>query len=102
MHISVHAKSKRVLLYLLTFLDVVAAGILVLGHFGVLKIPLLYVALYLAGKLLFWRDFFSIVDALAAVYFVFVFFGHASTLTWLFLVYFLYKFSTWLFGSLAN
>jgi len=90
------------LFHLLTILDTVAAFSLVLGHYGLVKIPLLYFAIYLAGKLIFWRDFFSIVDAIAAIYFVFVFFGHASGLTWLFVVYFLYKFSVGLFAALGR
>lgn len=90
------------LFHLLSILDIVAAFIMIGGHFGLLKIPLLYCAIYLAGKLIFWRDFFSIVDALAAIYLVFVFFGHASALTWVFSFYFLYKFSVWLFSALGS
>jgi hypothetical protein len=42
-----------------------------------------------------WRDLFTILDCCAGVYCCFLFFGHASVLTWVFLAYFVYKFSVW-------
>lgn len=91
------------LYHVLSVLDAIVAIIMVAGHFELVRIPLLYAAIYLAGKLFFWRDFFSIVDAAIGVYlFFFVFFGHASVLTWVFLVWFLYKISIWLFSSMSH
>jgi hypothetical protein len=90
------------LFHLLSILDLLAAGVMVGGHFGLWRVPLLYVALYLAGKLVFWRDALSVIDAIVAVYLVFVFFGHPSVLTWVFLAYFLYKISNWFFMSFGN
>jgi hypothetical protein len=90
------------LFHLLSLLDMLSGVILLGGHFELFKIPVLYAALYLGGKILFWRDFFSFVDLAAAAYFVFVFFGHESALTWVFFIYFLYKFSVWLFSSMGR
>lgn len=90
------------LFHILTILDAFSTLVLIAGHFGLWKTPLLYIALYLCGKLLFWRDAFSIMDFAAGVYAVFVYFGHAGFLTWLFAVYFLYKFSVWMYTTLGN
>ncbi len=87
---------------LLSFLDMVAAATLIGGHYEFFRVPLLYMALYLVGKLIFWQDAFTIIDAIAAIYFVFVFFGHASALTWIFVVWFVYKFSIWLFSAMGH
>lgn len=90
------------LVHLLALLDILSAGFLVLGHFHLIRIPLLYVAIYLITKLFFFRDWLSFIDAAAAIYAVFLFFGFASGLTWLFVFYFAYKTAVWLFFTLGN
>lgn len=66
------------------------------------KIPLLYVAIYLIVKLFFFRDWLSFIDAAAGIYAIFLFFGLASGLTWFFVAYFIYKMCVWLFFTLGN
>jgi hypothetical protein len=88
-----------VLFHILSLLDAVAGLVLIGGHFALWKTPLLYVALYLCGKIVFWRDPFSIMDFAVGVYAVFVYFGHAGFLTWLFVAYFLYKLSVWMYTA---
>ena len=83
-------------------LDLLSAGFIVLGHFHLVHLPLIAVAVYLAAKLFFFRDWLSFMDAAAAVYTLFLFFGFASGLTWLFVLYFAYKTSVWLFFAFAN
>ncbi len=90
------------LVHLLGLLDLVAGTIMVAGHYHIIKIPLLYAAIYLITKIFFWRDWLSIIDALAALYCVALFFGLTSGLTWFFVFYFLYKTCVWLFYTLAN
>jgi hypothetical protein len=90
------------LVHLLGLLDLAAAGVMIGGHYGIIKIPLLYAAIYLITKIFFWRDWLSIVDACAALYCIFLFFGLASGLTWFFAFYFGYKTAVWLFYTMAN
>jgi len=90
------------LVNVLGLLDLISASIMVGGHFGIFKVPLLYAAIYLLVKLFFWRDTLSFIDAAAGVYCIFLFFGAASGLTWLFALYFSYKTAVWLFYAMAN
>jgi hypothetical protein len=90
------------LVHVLGLLDVLAAGTLVAGHVGLWKIPLLYAAVYLGCKLFLFRDALSIIDAAAAVFCVLVFFGLHSGLVWVFLIFYAYKTSVWLFYTLAS
>jgi hypothetical protein len=87
------------LFLILSVIDLIAAGILVLGHFGVLTIPVAMAGVYLTVKIVFWRDIFTIIDFAAGVYCGFVALGHSGVLTWLFLVYFVYKGAT---GALVS
>lgn len=88
--------------YILSLLDILAAGTIILGHFGLAKIPLLYSALYLFTKLFFFRDLLTWIDAAAGVYCVFLFFGFASELTWIFIGFFAYKTAMWIFYTLSH
>ena len=91
------------LIHLLGLLDALAAVVLFLGHYDLVGIPLLYAAIYLATKIFFFRDFLSLMDLLAALYAVYLYFSaDGSTLTWLFLGFFAYKTSIWLFYSFAD
>ncbi len=82
------------LFIILSILDLVGAAIMVLGHYQIIAIPVAMAGIYLCLKLIFWRDVFTILDACAGVYLGFVAFGHSGFLTWVFLVYFLYKGAT--------
>ena len=90
------------LVHILALLDALSAVFLVLGHFHIVKIPLLYVAIYLFSKLVFFRDWLSFIDAIAGIYALLLFFGLGSGLTWLFVAYFVYKLAVWLFFTLGN
>jgi hypothetical protein len=90
------------LVHLLGILDLAAASIMVAGHYELLKIPLIYAAIFLLTKLFFWRDWLSFMDAFAGVYCLFIFFGASSGFVWFFVVYFVYKTSVWLFYTMAN
>ena len=90
------------LVHVLGLLDALAGIMLIAGHYGAFKIPLLYVAVYLLVKLFFWRDWLSFIDAAAGIHAIFVFFGAASALTWFFAFYFAYKTAVWLFFAMAN
>ena len=86
------------LVHLLALLDILAAGTILGGHLHLFRVPLLYAAIYFVTKLFFFRDILSIIDACAALYCVFIFFGVVSSgLTWFFMLYFLYKTSIWVF-----
>lgn len=92
-----------VLIHLLSLLDLFSAVIILGGHYGLFGAPLLYVAVYLVVKLIFFRDWMSTIDVAAAGYAVYLFFADGGTgLTWLFMLYFLYKTSVWLFFTLTN
>jgi hypothetical protein len=91
------------LVHLLSLLDLFAALAIFGGHFGIVHMLLLYAAIYLLAKLFFFRDALSIIDTAAALYALYMFFaGHGNGLTWLFLIYFMYKTSVWLFFSLTH
>ena len=90
------------LVTLLALLDLVSAGLLVAGHYGLVRIPLLYVTVYLVAKLFFYRDWLTWIDAAAGVYALFVLFGVHNALTWVFVGFFLYKTLTWLFYTLSG
>lgn len=90
------------LIHVLGVLDLLAAGLLLAGHADLVRVPLLYAAIYLGSKLLLFRDAMSVIDAAAGVYCVLVFFGVHSGLVWLFLIYYVYKTSVWVLFSLAN
>jgi hypothetical protein len=91
------------LVHILGILDALAAVCLLLGHYGLIHTPLWYAAIYLASKIFFFRDVLSVIDVCAALYAVYLFFaGNGVGLTWLFIIFFLYKTSVWLFYSLAN
>jgi hypothetical protein len=91
-----------VLVHLLTLLDLLTAGIMVLGHFDVIRVPLLYGALYLIAKLAVWRDVLSIIDAVMGVYLILIFLGYASLLTWVFLAYVIYKVASFLAYAMGH
>lgn len=91
------------LFHVLALLDIVCVILLVFGHYGLMRLPLLYAALYLVSKLLFYRDILTIIDAALALYFLYVFFaGHGTALTWLIAIYFAYKSMVWMFYSFAS
>jgi len=90
------------LVHLLGLLDLAAASIMLAGHYGAFKIPLVYAAIYLVTKVFFFRDWLSIMDALAALYCLLILFGLHSGFVWFFMIYFLYKTSIWLFFTMAN
>lgn len=90
------------LIHVLGVLDVLATGVLFGGHVGLWKVPLVYAAVYLGSKLFLFRDALSVIDAVAAIYCILVFFGLHSGLVWVFLIFYLYKTSVWVFFSLAN
>ena len=90
------------LYHLLALLDILAAGSMVLGHYDLVRLPVLYAAFYLVFKLAFFHDVLTWIDAAAGVYLVFVFFHMPSGLTWVFLAWFIYKTCAWLFFSLTT
>jgi hypothetical protein len=90
------------LVHLLGLLDLLGAISLVLGHYGVIHFVMLYTAVYFFAKLAFFHDWLSWIDTAAGIYAVFLFFGAASSLTWFFVAYFLYKTSVWLFYALSH
>ncbi len=87
------------LFIILSVLDLLAAAMMVLGHLGFFAVPVAMAGIYLALKIIFWRDLFSIIDCVAGVYCGFVALGHRGVLTWIFLVYFVYKAAT---GALVS
>lgn len=90
-------------MHVLGILDLLAAVFMLGGHYGMIKVPLLYTAIYLFAKFALFRDFFSAIDAMAGVYAVYLFFVQdGSGLTWLFMIFFLYKTSVWMFYTLGN
>lgn len=92
-----------VLIHLLGLFDLLAAVFLLGGHFGIFRIVLLYVAMYLVIKLVFFRNWMSVIDVLAAVYAIYMFFAGGGTgITWFFMIWFAYKTSVWLFFTLTN
>jgi hypothetical protein len=91
------------LIHLLAFLDALAALALIGGHYGLIRIPLLYAAIYLCVKIFFFRDILSIIDFAAGLYaIVLLFLGHGVGLTWLFVFWFIYKTMVWAFYSIAS
>ena len=91
------------LYHILAILDILSVIILLLGQYGLTRIPLLYAAVYLLSKLFFFRDVLTFIDAGVALYFLYVFFvQHGTGLTWLVVIYFAYKTITWLFYSFAT
>jgi hypothetical protein len=91
------------LVHLLSLFDALAAVVIFLGHFGLVHTPLLYAALYLIVKLFFFRDVLSIIDTAAALYAVYLYFTGAGVgITWLFMIFFGYKVSVWLFYTFAE
>jgi len=87
------------LFIVLSLLDLLAAALMVLGHFEIIAAPVAMAGLYLALKLVFWRDLFSMIDFAAGVYCGFLALGYSGVLTWLFLAYFIYKAGT---GALVS
>jgi hypothetical protein len=91
------------LMHVLALLDLLSAAAILAGHFDLIAKPLLYVAVYLLSKLIFFRDWLTIIDALAALYAIaLIFMDYGNGLTWIFMVWFLYKTSVWFFYTFAN
>jgi hypothetical protein len=92
-----------VLIHILGLLDLFAAVTLLGGHFGIFHFVLLYTAIYLITKLFFFRNWMSIIDVLAALYAIYLFFAGSGTgITWFFMIWFAYKTAVWLFFTLTN
>jgi hypothetical protein len=91
------------LMHVLALLDLLAAAGILAGHFDLITKPLLYVAVYLLSKLVFFRDWLTMIDAAAAVYAIaLIFMDGGNGLTWLFMIWFLYKTSVWFFYTFAS
>ena len=90
------------LFHVLAILDIISVIIMLFGHYGAFKIPLLYVTIYFLAKLFFFRDVLSFIDVCAGIYCIFLFFGLSGILTWIFVAYFAYKTVVWLFFTMAN
>ncbi len=91
------------LFHILALLDIFSVVVLLFGHYGIMRLPLIYAAVYLVSKLFFYRDVLTFIDAIIALYFLYVFFvQHGTGLTWLIILYFIYKTIIWMFYSFAN
>lgn len=80
------------MLKLLGFLDLVAAGVLIILRFITLDFFAWGIVILLIIKsLLFIKSYASIVDLIGSLFFILAILGHYYMLTWIFVVWFLQK-----------
>ena len=86
-----------VMFLLLGFVDVVVGALMLATHLGFLyewRLAVIAVA-YLVGKSIILRgSFLSIIDILAAIYFILIMLGVRTFLVYVFLIIMIYKFVT--------
>jgi hypothetical protein len=91
-----------VMFILLGFIDVLIAALMITTHLGLLHEWRLAImsAAYLIGKgIIFRGDFLSVLDMLAAVYFILIMLGVRTILVYAFALLLAYKFITSLIMS---
>ena len=79
-------------LWILNILDLAVATILIGVHFGFFIAAIVPTIMYLIIKgLILIKDPFSIIDIMIAIYLIILAFGIKTFLTWIFVIYLLYK-----------
>ncbi|MEK6922843.1 MAG: hypothetical protein AABX08_03525 [Nanoarchaeota archaeon] len=80
------------IIWLLNILDLIVALILIGAHFNILIYLVIPAIIYLVVKgIIFIKDPFSIIDIAIAVYLAILASGIKTFLTWIFVLYLLYK-----------
>ncbi|MFH1592767.1 MAG: hypothetical protein ABIB47_05365 [Candidatus Woesearchaeota archaeon] len=79
-------------IWILNILDLIVAFVLSTTHFGFFPSLIIPTIIYLIIKgVMFIKDPFSIIDLIIAVYLVVLAFGINTFITWIFVLYLIYK-----------
>jgi len=80
------------LIWLLNILDIIVAIVLVAVHFNALYSLVIPAVAYLTIKgAIFIKDPFSIIDIIIAIYLIILATGIKTFITWIFVLYLIYK-----------
>lgn len=86
-----------VVFLLLGFIDVVVGVLMLATHVGFLhewRLAIMAAVYLIAKSLIFRKSFLSILDILAAIYFILIMIGVRTFLVYVFLIVMIYKFVT--------